>query len=167
MPLRRLFVLLALALCALAHADDYAEVQHLVHGGDLPAALARVEKARAVDPKNARLRFLHGVILTDLQRDDEAMAIFQRLTQDYPELPEPYNNIALLYARAGQLDKARVALETALRNDPAQTVARQNLGDIYLRLAIQSWETVAKVVPGDLGLQRKLYLARELVNPAR
>ncbi len=165
--LRRLFLLLLLLISAAARADEYAEAQRLVRNGDLAAALQRVEKATQADPKDAKLRFLQGVILTDLKRDGEAMAVFQSLAEDFPELPEPYNNIALLHARAGRLAEARVALETALRNDPSQVTARQNLGDIYLRLAMQAWDIAAEAVPGDLGLQRKLRLARELVSPAR
>jgi len=150
-----------------AFADEAASVQRLVNSGDLVTALQRVERATAADPRNAKLRFLHGVILLEQQRDDAAMALFEGLTQDFPELPEPYNNIALLHARAGRLEPARVALETALRNDPGLLAARQNLGDIYLRLALQAWSAVAAVTPADAALQRKLKLARELATPAR
>ncbi|MFY9510579.1 MAG: tetratricopeptide repeat protein, partial [Rubrivivax sp.] len=111
----------------------------------------------------AALRFQLGVILLDLQRDVPAMDVFQRLTEDFPELPEPFNNIALLHARAGQLEQARQALEMALRNNPALVAARQNLGDIHLRLALQAWEAVALALPADAALQRKLKLSRELL----
>lgn len=167
MPIRPLFLLLALALPCAAFADEAAEVQRLIRAGDLPAALHRVERASAADPRDAKLRFLNGVVLLEQQRDEPAMAIFQRLTEDFPELPEPYNNIALLHARAGRLEPARVALETALRNDPGMLAARQNLGDIHLRLALQAWNAVAAVTPADAGLQRKLRLARELAAAPR
>ena len=121
----------------------------------------------AANPRDTKLRFLQGVILLDQQRDDAAMAVFQRLSEEFPELPEPFNNMALLHARAGRLDAARVALETALRNDPGLLAARQNLGDIHLRLALQAWETVAVATPADAALQRKLRLSRELVAPTR
>jgi Flp pilus assembly protein TadD len=160
-------LLLALLVAGGARADDAADVQKLVRNGDLGAALQRAETAVAAHPRDANVRFLHGVILLDLKRDDEAMAVFQRLTEDFPQLAEPYNNIALLHARAGRLDDARAALETALRNDPNQPTARQNLGDIYLRLAVQSWQAAASAAPGDAGLQRKLRMARELASTAR
>jgi len=57
-------------------------------------------------------------------------------------------------------DKAREALETALRNDPAYTTARENLGDIYVRLAIQAYERAGTSTPE---LQRKLQLARQML----
>jgi Flp pilus assembly protein TadD len=165
--MRALLVLLLLLSCSAVRADEFAEVQRLLKAGDTHEALQRVERAVAATPRDARLRFLQGVILLDLQRDAPAMVVFQRLTEEFPELPEPYNNIGLLHARAGRLDAARLALETALRNDPGQLAARQNLGDIHLRLAQQAWENVAAATPGDAALQRKLRLSRELVAPSR
>ena len=167
MHLPRLLALLALPLAAAVWADEAAEVQRLVRAGELPAALARAERASAAEPGDAKLRFLNGVILMDLQRDAAALSIFERLTEDFPELAEPYNNIALLQARAGKLDEARAALETALRNDPTLRSARSNLGDVYLRLAMRAWEAVAAEAPGDAGLQRRLRVAREIVAQPR
>ncbi len=163
----RLLVTMLLLLAASARADEAGAVQRLLRSGDLPAALQRADRAVAASPQDARLRFLRGVVLSDMQRDADAMAAFQALAQDFPELPEPYNNIALLHARAGRLPEARSALETALRNNPDDVIARQNLGDIYLRLAVQAWEQVAAVAPGELGVQRKLQLARDLIAQLR
>jgi Flp pilus assembly protein TadD len=165
--LPRFLVLLFLMLAGPARADEVAEVQRLLRAGELPAALERAERATAADPQDARLRFLTGVILMDLQRDAAALSVFERLTEDFPELAEPYNNIALLQGRAGKLDEARAALETALRNDPTLRAARVNLGDVYLRLAMRSWETLAGEAPGDAGLQRRLRAAREIVAQPR
>lgn len=170
LPARSLGLALAVLLTvagASVHADDVAAVQQLQRSGDAAAALERAERAVAADPRNTRLRFLHGVLLLDAQRDDAAMAVFLRLSEDYPELPEPFNNMALLHARAGRLDAARQALETALRNDPGLSVARRNLGDIHLRLALQAWETAAQALPADTALQRKLQVARELAAASR
>ena len=66
-----------------------------------------------------------------------------QLTRDYPELAEPYNNLAVLHAASGHLEKAREALETALRLDPGYATARENLGDVYLRLAASAYEQAA------------------------
>lgn len=167
MPFRLLIVLSLLLLGTVASADELAEVQRLLRGGDVAGAQQRAERAVAANPRDTQLRFLYGVILLDQQRDAAAMLVFQRLSEEFPELPEPFNNMALLHARAGRLEAARLALETALRNDPGLLAARQNLGDIHLRLALQAWEAVAAVAPADTGLQRKLRLSRELVAPTR
>jgi tetratricopeptide (TPR) repeat protein len=157
MSFRHLLVLFVWTLGTAACAQE----------ADVAQRLQRAESAAAADPMNAQLRFRHGVLLLDLERDAEAMQVFQRMGEDFPELPEPYNNIALLHARAGRYEAARQALETALRNDPGYRPARLNLGDVLLRLALQSWETAAAAAPPDAALQRKLQLARELIAPAR
>jgi Flp pilus assembly protein TadD len=157
-------LLLLMTLPGVARADEAAEVQRLMRSGDLAAALQRAERATAAEPRNAKLRFLQGVILLDQKHDGPAMDVFQRLAEEFPELPEPYNNIALLHARAGRLEEARQALETALRNDPGMLAARQNLGDVLLRLALQAWQKVADATPADAALQRKLRMARELLG---
>jgi tetratricopeptide (TPR) repeat protein len=157
MPFRRLLVLLVWASCVGAAAQDSASLQRL----------QSAENAAAANPTDARQRFHYGVLLLELEHDAQALDVFQRLSEDFPELPEPYNNIALLHARAGRLDAARQALETALRNDPSYRPARLNLGDVLLRLALQSWEAAAAAAPPDAALQRKLERARELVAPAR
>ena len=112
----------------------------------------------------AQERFLQGVALMDEQRDAAALEVFVQLTQEYPGLPDPYNNIALLHARAGRLDEARQALEVALRNDPGHRTARANLGRVHLMLAVQSWELAAAAGPLDLQTQRMLEGARALLG---
>jgi Flp pilus assembly protein TadD len=158
--------MLAAALLAapLALADEAAEVRALVARGEMAGALQRAEKAANAKPRDAQARFLHGVVLMDMQRDVQALALFSAMAQEYPELPDPHNNIALLHARAGRLEPARQALETALRNDPGHRAARANLGQIHLMLAVQAWEVAASTGPIDPSLQRKLESARSLLS---
>jgi Flp pilus assembly protein TadD len=148
------------ALFGAAHADERNEIERLFHAGDTAAALQRADRAIAAAPRDAQLRFLKAVMLGELNRRAEAEAMYLGLTQDFPELPEPYNNLAVLYAANGELGKAREALELALRNDPSYATAHENLGDVYVRLAVQSYER-ARGTGADL--QRKLQLARQLL----
>lgn len=147
-----------------AHASGLAEVQRLAGAGDLVAALQRADAALAAKPRDAELRFLRGVLLADLKREAEALAVFEQLHEDYPELPDPLNNLAVIHAGQGRLDEARAALEAALRNDPRHRHARENLAEIYLRLAIRLWEGLQASGPPDPALQRRLRLARELLR---
>ncbi len=148
--------------CAV-RADDLQDIEKLRQGGDLPQALQRADAAIAAEPRAAQIRFLKGVVLTDMKRTAEAMQVFVALTRDYPELADPYNNLAVLYAADGQLQSALTALQTALRNDPAHRAARENLGDVYLALALQAWSAASAVAKGDdAELGRKLRLAREI-----
>ncbi len=165
--------LLSLALLWLAAtgaaADPATEVRALMSRGDLVAALERAEQATAANPRDAKLRFLQGVVLMDLGRDGAAMEVFMGLSQEYPELPDPLNNIALLHARAGRHELALQALEWALRSDPEHRLARANLGRVHLLLAVQAWERLGAQGPLDATLQRQLDGARALLaegNPS-
>jgi len=167
MPLPHRLIRCALALllatAGAARADDAADVQALLAAGDAGAALRRVERAVAAHPSDPPLRFLQGVVLMDLRRDDEALAVFTELAQQYPELPDPLNNVALLQARAGRLELARQALEAALRSDPGHRRARANLGQVHLMLAVQAWEQAAAGGPLEPSMQRLLDGARALL----
>ncbi|WP_229416933.1 nuclear transport factor 2 family protein [Massilia eburnea] len=112
----------------------------MLRAGQLPAALAKVDVALSQHPKDAQLRFIKGMILSEQGKSADAINIFQKLTEDYPELPEPYNNLAVLHASAGNYDKARVALERAIRTNPTYATAHENLGDVYAKLASQSYD---------------------------
>ncbi len=158
--------LAALVSCAAMAAGDpndpTREIERLFRAGDAATAFQRVDRALANQPDNAGLRFLRGVMLSESGRTPEAIEAFERLTRDFPELPEPYNNLAVLQAARGQLDRARELLETALRNDPAYRAALENLGDVFVRLAQRAYEQASAIAPADPALQRKLRLAREL-----
>jgi tetratricopeptide (TPR) repeat protein len=126
------------------------------------AALQQARQAAAAaESGNPAPRFALGVLLIDRREDAEALELFTSMTQQFPSLPEPHNNIALLHARAGRWDAARAALEAALRNDPSHRVARENLGDVYLQLALQAWEAAVGGTAGP-ALQHKLKVGREL-----
>ncbi|MBI5258669.1 MAG: tetratricopeptide repeat protein [Burkholderiales bacterium] len=158
-----LAVLLYLTASASAQlADPARDIERLFRGGERALAFSRVDQAIATHPDDARLRFLRGVMLSESQREAEAMAVFERLTQDFPDLPEPYNNLAVLHAARGQLDRARELLETALRNDPAYLAALENLGDVFVRLAQRAYEQASNTLRVDATLQRKLRIVREL-----
>ena len=136
--LRVIAVLVGMA-CMPAHADDYSDVSQLVRVGKLPEALSRADKFLATQPKDPQMRFIKGVIQRDSGKTAEAIATFTKLTEDYPELPEPYNNLAVMYAGQSQFDKARAALEMAIRTNPSYATAHENLGDIYAKLASQAY----------------------------
>lgn len=144
-------------------ADELAEVSRLRAGGQFEAALQRAEAALAARPKDPQMRFTKGVLLESLQRRAEAAEVFERLVEDYPELPEPYNNLATLHAAAGDYDKARVALEQALRANPSFALAHQNLGDVHAALAGRAYARALQIEPANRALPPKLSLVRELL----
>lgn len=121
-------------------AEGPREIQGLLHQGKAAEALSLANRVIDRQPREAEVRLLKGVALAELGRQDEAIAVFVKLTQDFPAQPEPYNNLAVLYARQKQYDKARTALESAIRTHPSYAVAHRNLGDVYARLASQAYE---------------------------
>lgn len=153
-----------------AQGDDYAPVQQLIRDGRLADALQRADLHLARNPRDPQMAFLKGLIQQDSGRIADAIATFTRLTEDYPELPEPYNNLAVLLAAQGQLERARSALESAIRANRSYAVAHENLGDIYARLAAQSYATSQQLDPANTTVGPKLTLIRQLTTasaPAR
>lgn len=127
------------------------------------AALASLETALKRHPRDPQLRFLYGVVLAEQNRADDAIGVFEQLTQDFPELPEPHNNLAVMLAGRGELDRARSALENAVRALPAYALAQENLGDVYVRMAARAYERAGQLDPRSSAARTKLALARELV----
>ena len=133
------FALLLGLWASAAHANDYDEVNMLLRQGKPTEALAKADTYIAGKPRDPQMRFLRGVILTEQNKQAEAIIAFTQLTQDFPELSEPYNNLAALYASQSKFDQARAALETALKLNPNYATAHENLGDVYARLAAQEY----------------------------
>ena len=158
-------LLLAACLSGAAHADDYSDAMQLLRAGKLPEAMARADAFLASKPRDPQMRFLKGVILRDSGKLNEAIAVFTKLTEDYPELPEPYNNLAVLYAGQSQYDKARAALEMAIRTNPSYATAHENLGDVYAKLASQAYNKALQLDSNNTAVQPKLALIRELFTP--
>lgn len=156
---------LLLAAPASSHAalaEELAEVTRLHRGGQPAAALERADRYLSGAPRDAQMRFLKSVVLADAGRAAEAMTLLTQLVQDYPELPEPRNNIAALHAAAGDYAKARAELEEAVRLGPGFAPAHENLGDVQAMLAAQSYARALRLEPGSPSLPRKLSWARQL-----
>ncbi len=161
----RLITLVGACAALTSHADDYTDISQLLKANKYPEALSKVDGQLATKPADPQLRFLKGVIERNLGKQAEAIAIFTKLTEDYPELPEPYNNLAVLYAGQGQYDKARMALEMAIRTNPSYATAHENIGDVYARLASQAYNKALQLDNGNTAVPPKLALIRELFKP--
>lgn len=166
-PLRLLAVSVAVSAAlisplAMAQTEDYAEVNRLMRAGQMSEALNRADQFLASKPRDPQMRFLKGVIQTESGKPTDAIATFSKLTEDYPELPEPYNNLAVLYAGQSQFDKARAALEMAIRTNPSYATAHENLGDVYAKLASQAYSKALQLDAGNAAVVPKLSLIRNL-----
>jgi hypothetical protein len=156
------------ALCAFlsasfaVQADEIQDANKLFKKGQHTQALEKVNAVLASKPKDAQARFLKGLILTEQGDTANAIKTFSELTDDYPELPEPYNNLAVLYASQGQYEKAKIALEMAIRTHPSYATAHENLGDIYAKMASQAYDRALQLDKSNTSTQTKLAMIRDL-----
>ena len=162
--LRAVAIGLAIGFAAPVFADNLPEVQRLIKQGQYPQAMEKVDAYLSSRPKDAQGRFLKGLIYTEMNKPAEAIAVFTKLSEDYPELPEPYNNLAVLYAQQKQYDKARTALEMAIRTHPSYAIAYENLGDVYAKLASQAYDKALQLDNSNSTTQNKLALIRDLIT---
>ena len=155
-------LLLVLQMPAGFAANNYEDASKLFKQGNYAGALEKIETVISANPRDARARFLKGLILTEQNKPADAIKIFTTLTEDYPELPEPYNNLAVLYASQGQYDKARKSLEMAIRTHPSYAIAHENLGDVYAKMASEAYDKALQLDRSNAAAQTKLAMIKDL-----
>lgn len=169
MALNRFAVtLLACLFSGLAFAatpPTLQEASQLLKQGRATQALDKIDTFLSSNAKDPQARFLKGLALAELNRTQDAIKVFNDLTVDYPELPEPYNNLAVLYASQGQYEQAKNALEKAIRTNPTYATAHENLGDIYAKMASQAYDKALQLDKSNASAQTKLALVRDIFTP--
>src|SRR5882672_8486219 len=158
----------SITLCApLAHADELQDINGLLKQGQHAKALERVNQYLAQKPGDPNGRFIKGLILAEQNKTAEAIEVFAALSRDYPALPEPYNNLAVLYASQGDYEKARQQLEKSIRTHPSYATAYENLGDVYTKLASQAYDKALQFDSSNSAAKNKLSLIRDLMSSGR
>ena len=145
-------------------ANEVQEINQQFRKGDLNGALDRANRYLANNPKDAQARFLKGLILADQGKTNDAITVFTGLTEDYPELPEPYNNLAVLYASQSEYEEAKNALEMAIRTHPSYATAHENLGDIYAKMASIAYDKALALDNKNAAAQIKLALIQDMIG---
>ncbi len=156
----------ACAQNAPAVRDDTPQIDESIASEKWSAALADLDARIASKPQDAQAKFKRGTVLARLNRDDDAIRQFTELTQLYPELPEPYNNLAALYAKHGRYQDARMALETSVKANPSYGLAYENLGDLYLHLAEQSYRRAQSLGQASNSAAQRVAAIEKIVSPA-
>ena len=162
----RLVAVLGAAWAGAVHADVYGDVAQQLRDGKRAQALAAAQAYIAGKPTDPQMRFLLGVIQTESGSTEQAIQTFTRLTQEYPELPEPHNNLAVLLAGLGQFDQAREELAMAIRANPDYATAHEKLGDVYAKLASLAYARSLQLDKANTALAPKLTLLQQLLTPA-
>ena len=167
MVLPRFFTVVAacaILISAPVLANEVQDINQQFRKGDLSGALSQANRYLAKNPKDAQARFLKGLILADLGKTNDAITVFTGLTEDFPELPEPYNNLAVLYASQSKYDAAKNALEMAIRTHPSYATAHENLGDIYAKMASIAYDKALSLDSKNTAAQTKLSLIQDMIQ---
>jgi Flp pilus assembly protein TadD len=144
------------------YAEGLHQAKDLLDRKQYAEAIAKLDALSAERPRESQARFMKGVALTDQGKIDEAMTVFRGILADFPELPEPRNNLAVLYAQKGEYAQARDELERTIATAPDYGVAHENLGDVYVRLAAVEYEKATTLDKRNRTAGAKLKQIREL-----
>jgi tetratricopeptide (TPR) repeat protein len=153
----------AVAQVSRAVADGTPEIDAAIAQRNWQSALEQLDARITTNRRDVQAKFKRANALAQLGRDDDAIAAYTELTQDYPELPEPYNNLAALQAKHGHYDEARATLEIAVRANPSYALAYSNLGDLYLRLASSAYQRAA-TLDGDAHARQRIAQVEHIVT---
>ena len=146
-----LFWVMVCSMSGVAHAqgpavitDPHQQVEQLMRQDQIEPALAKIQAHLAQRPRDPQMRFWQAVLLTRQGKREQAMQVYTALTQDFPELAEPHNNLGVLQAANNDIDLAQRSFELALRADPQHALAHENLADVLLRQAQRHYQRAAQ-----------------------
>jgi len=164
----RIFIVVLIAFIATpavsGEQETLNEAKTLMEQGHPTQAIKQLNEFLASHPDHAEARFLKGLILVNQDKLEAAIKIFEALTKDYPELPEPYNNLAVSYSALGRFDDARKALQAAITTHPSYATAHENLGNIYAMMAADAYNHALSLDKGNAAARDKLALMSELFS---
>lgn len=140
------------------------QIQNLMQQGNFEQALTLTEQELSANSDNIQALFLKGLILARMDKLREAEKVFVDLTDNHPELPEPFNNLAVIYAARGDFDQAEAALRKAINTHPSYATAHENLGDIYAKMASQAYNRALKLDSDNKAAKDKLSMVSDLFS---
>ena len=155
---------LILCLTSVFAQTAYGDIQLLINQGQYKEAFKLTEEQLSRNRSDIKLQFMKGLILTRLDRYNEAENVFIQLTKDNPELPEPFNNLAVVYAAQGKYREAEEALKSAINTHPSYATAHENLGDIYAKMASRAYNQALELDTSNNAAREKLSLVNELIS---
>ena len=136
--------------------SGYAQAQSMAENGNPRSALKQLETRLSTHPEDSRAAYLKGLVLMQLGRGDEAERWYKMMQANFPDLPQPGNALAVIYAGRGDLPAAEAALRALLEKHPDHTSARVNLARLYVQMAQAEYEKALKATPDNAMIARKL-----------
>jgi len=144
--------------------SSYGDIQLLINDGQYKEALKLTDNQLSRNASDIKLQFMKGLILTRLDRYSDAETVFIQLTKENPDLPEPFNNLAVVYAAQGKYTEASEALKSAINTHPSYATAHENLGDIYAKMASHAYNQALELDTSNETAREKLSLVNELIS---
>ncbi|MDJ0891609.1 MAG: tetratricopeptide repeat protein [Gammaproteobacteria bacterium] len=157
-------LMLSIGQAGATDGQELGTIRSLMEDGQLATAGERLDAFMAQHPQDTDARFLKGLLLVKAGRSEDAVEVFAALAREYPDLPEPHNNLAVLYAADGNYEKARESLLLAINTHPSYATAHENLGDLYAKMAAAAYDSALALDQGNRGAQAKLALVNELFS---
>ena len=143
---------------------DINEIKLLLKNGKYKIAENIINGAIEENFNNPEILFYKGIIETNLGKTNQAIDTFRGLTERFPELPEPFNNLAVLYAEKGQFRLAKEILEQAIKTNPSYLTAHINLGDIFTKMASEAYNKALEIDKSNNIAITKLSMITQLFN---
>ena len=143
---------------------DINEIKLLLKNGKYKIAENIINGAIEENLNNPEILFYKGIIETNLGKTNKAIDKFRGLTERFPELPEPFNNLAVLYAEKGQFRLAKEILEQAIKTNPSYLTAHINLGDIFTKMASEAYNKALEIDKSNNIAITKLSMITQLFN---
>jgi tetratricopeptide (TPR) repeat protein len=137
-------------------STPHNDVRKLLRQAKYPQALILVNKGLATNPRDPQMRFWQGYIFEQQGQPDMAQSVYLDLTREYPELAEPHNNLGVIYAAKGDYPNAKASLDAALRANPNYAAAHENMGDLLVNMARQSYQSSLAIDPKQRGIAQKI-----------
>jgi tetratricopeptide (TPR) repeat protein len=141
MEMHRLIVFIIFSLfCGLAYsARSIEDLKSLVDSENYAAAAETGEQLLIEYPGHARIQFLTAYAYQNNRQNWKAAYHYRQLILQHPGLPEPRNNLAMIYIADGDYDKASQLLVDAINTNRSYAIAYQNLNRIYASMASEAY----------------------------
>jgi len=120
-------------------AASVPQMQQLITQKRFVDAASVGEQLLDRNPRHSQARFLTAYAYQMSAQTDQAIRLYQGLIEDNPQLPEPHNNLAMIYLAQGDYDRASQLLVEALNTHSSYAIAYDNLSQVYKGIASEAY----------------------------
>ncbi len=110
-------------------------------------------------PQNVQAKFLTALAFQLNGQQKIAARQYQELIKLAPKLPEPRNNLAMIYMNEGKYDQAIDLLVATLNTHPAYATAWKNLKKLYQGLASEAYRKALSKEKNPRSVMDKIHLS--------